>query len=199
MWLAADLTSVHEERLGCFSQPPSRHRSLRLSCDTRQSSLSPAYIHGTVVGGMKKSPTPFRRTRSPGCAHGIRSRSATRAEPRASTTKERSQAPVKFRAHRECMEIWHCIWPPFRSASSLPCRTSQQIKRYQALASSVCSGRLEDCARHNRLVARLECLCTLCVQPCNSTANCRSSIGECMVWARLQTVTAVVKPYNTVV
>ena len=95
----------------------------------------------------------------------------------ASPTWERSQPPVKFGVHRERKEIWHCTWPPFRSVSFVTLTSSEQIKRYQALASSVCSGRLEHFAGHYRSVARRECLCTLCVlptffiQPCNSDSE----------------------------
>ena len=119
--LVADLAAVHEcfeQCLGCVSQPPNGHHSLRHSCDSRQC-ISTVLAHITArpsqakVSPRTKSSTPYRKTMSSGYAHGIGS-------TRARNLCLRFALPCLLSKHT--VSVWrsrHCKWPPFRSASDV--------------------------------------------------------------------------------
>ena len=72
--LAGDLAFVRgrfEQCLRSFVEPPSP-LLMRLASEQLVACAHQRKTLITEVGGMKKSPTPLRRTMSPGCAHGLR-------------------------------------------------------------------------------------------------------------------------------
>ena len=74
VWLAGDLAFVRgrfEQCLRSLLEPPSP-LLMRLASEQLVACAHQRKTLITEVGGMKKSPTPLRRTMSPGCAHGIR-------------------------------------------------------------------------------------------------------------------------------
>ena len=122
--LVADLAAVHEcfgQCLGCVSQPPNGHHSLRHSCDSRQC-ISTVLAHITArqsqakVSARTKSSTPYRKR----CRQGMHMEYGPRGSTRARNLCLRFALPCLLSKHT--VSVWrsrHCQWPPFRSASDV--------------------------------------------------------------------------------